>query len=295
MHARILTYVDEVARQGSIRAASDRLNVAASAISRQIKALEDELGTPIFHRSPRALTLTAAGEILLVHIRETMRDMTRTRALIEDLKGLRRGEVRLALMSGLAGNLVPRAVMRFRKANPNVTVGLRLMTDPDDMIAAVAEGEVDLAIGFDFAQRPNVRQLAVAIARLGCVVAAHHPFAGRASVRLAECFDYTLVLADSSTVIRPHLDQIFARVGGKALDVIETNSIEVMRHATMLGECVTFLTPFDIETEREAGHLVYVPVHELAHETQRLVLLGPERNATALASVLAEHFKTAMT
>lgn len=294
MHARLLTYVDEVARQGSIRAASDRLNVAASAISRQIKALEDELGTPIFHRSPRALTLTAAGEILLVHIRETLRDMTRTRALIEDLKGLRRGEVRVALMSGLAANVMPRAVMRFRKANPNVTVGLRLMTDPEDMIAAVAGGDVDLAIGFDFPQRPNVRHLAVAIARLGCVVAADHPFAGRASVRLAECFDYTLVLADSSTVIRPHLDQIFAQAGAGPVDVIETNSIEVMRHVTMLGECVTFLTPFDIETERDAGNLVYVPVQELAQETQRLILLGPERGATALASVLAEQLKGAM-
>lgn len=164
MHARLLTYVDEVARQGSMRAAAERLNVAASAISRQIKALEDELGTPIFHRSPRTLTLTAAGEILLVHIRDTLKDMTRTRALIEDLKGLRRGEVTVALMSGLAANIVPRVVMQFRKSNPHVSVRLRLMTDTEAMIAAVADGAVDLAIGFDFPARSNVRQLFHAVA-----------------------------------------------------------------------------------------------------------------------------------
>ncbi|WP_209037473.1 LysR family transcriptional regulator [Mameliella alba] len=294
MHARVLTYVDEVARQGSIRAAADKLNVAASAISRQIKSLEDDLGTPIFNRAPRSLTLTAAGEILLVHIRETLREMDRNLALIEDLKGLRRGEVSVVLMSGLASNIVPRVVMQFRKANPKVAVRLQLMTDPDEMIAAVAEGQSDLAIGFDFPPRPNVRQLAVAMVNLGVVVPPDHPFAGRSSVRLDECADYTMVVADTSMVIRPHLEKLFARSGGRPSDLIETNSIEMMRHLTRLGGCITFLTPFDIETEVAAGQLAFVPVEEFARETQRLILLGPDRNPSALGSVLAEHFRAAL-
>src|ERR1700750_2052167 len=58
LHARILTYLDEVARLGSIRKAAARLNVASSAINRQILALEMELGAPIFERMPRRLRLT---------------------------------------------------------------------------------------------------------------------------------------------------------------------------------------------------------------------------------------------
>ncbi len=50
LHSRMLRYLDEVARCGSIRQAAERLNVASSAINRQILALEAELGTPIFHR-----------------------------------------------------------------------------------------------------------------------------------------------------------------------------------------------------------------------------------------------------
>lgn len=294
MHSRLLTYVDEVARQGSIRAAAEKLNVAASAISRQIKGLEEDLGTPIFIRTTRSLTVTSAGEILLLHIRETLRGMSQTRSLIEDLKGLRRGEVTVALMSGLAANMVPRVVMQFRAANPHVSVRLRMMTSGDEMIAAVAEGEADLALGFDFPARPNVGPLAVALARLGAVVSADHPLAGRASVRLAECFDYTLILADPSTVIRPHLDQLFGHLGLTAHDLIETNSIEIMRELAQVGQSVTFLTPFDIEREAAVGQLKYVPVQELARETQQLILLGPERGASAMASVLAEQFKVAM-
>ena len=163
-----------------------------------------------------------------------------------------------------------------------------------ECVESVAEGQSDLAIGFDFPQRPNVRQLAVAMVNLGVVVPPDHPFAGRSSVRLDECADYTMVVADTSMVIRPHLEKLFARSGGRPSDLIETNSIEMMRHLTRLGGCITFLTPFDIETEVAAGQLAFVPVEEFARETQRLILLGPERNPSALGSVLAEHFRAAL-
>ena len=87
-----LTYVDEVARTGSIRKAATHLNVAASAISRQILALEVSVRDAIFfQRLPKKLILTAAGEILIGHIRQTLKELTRAQAKIEELKGLRRG------------------------------------------------------------------------------------------------------------------------------------------------------------------------------------------------------------
>ena len=83
LHSRLLSYVDEVARTGSIRKAASHLNVAASAISRQILALETQLGTPLFHRLPKKLILTAAGEVLIGHIRQTLKELTRAQAKIE--------------------------------------------------------------------------------------------------------------------------------------------------------------------------------------------------------------------
>ena len=62
MHAIVLKYLEEVARRGSIRKASRALNVASSAINRQILKLEEELGTPLFQRLPAGMRLTPAGE-----------------------------------------------------------------------------------------------------------------------------------------------------------------------------------------------------------------------------------------
>src|SRR5271156_553249 len=120
LHGRLLTYLHEVARLGSMRKAAERLNVAASAINRQILALEEELGTPIFQRMPRKLVLTAAGEVIIRHVRQTLKDLEQARSKIEDLKGLRRGEITVAMMSGLAANIVPRIVAVFQRSNPRV-------------------------------------------------------------------------------------------------------------------------------------------------------------------------------
>jgi DNA-binding transcriptional LysR family regulator len=294
LHSRLLTYVDEVARTGSIRKAASRLNVAASAISRQILALEIQLGTPLFQRLPKKLILTAAGEVLIGHIRQTLKELTRAQAKIEELKGLRRGEISVAMMSGLASNLVPGTAKQFRLANPRVKLMLTLYNTGEEIQSAVATGEADLGIGFDFTNDSNLKVLARAAGKLGAVMAPHHPLARRASIRLGDCMDYPLVIADTSSAIRPYLNAAFSRVSLDPQPIIETNAIEIMRHAAILENGITFLTPFDIEFERRAGRLVYVPVRELSHDTQTLMLIGHARGTSAIASVLAEMLKTMM-
>jgi DNA-binding transcriptional LysR family regulator len=294
LHSRLLTYVDEVARTGSIRKAATHLNVAASAISRQILALEMQLGTPLFQRLPKKLVLTAAGEILIGHLRQTLKELARAQTKIEELKGLRRGEITLAMMSGLASNLVPGTVKQFRLANPRVKLVLTLFTTGEEIQSAVAGGEADLGIGFDFTKDSNLKVLARAIGKLGAVMAPSHPLAKRPAVRLSDCIDYPLVIADGSSAIRPYLDTAFSRVTLEPQPIIETNAIEIMRHAAILDNGITFLTPFDIEFERRAGRLVYVPVRELANDAQALMLIGNVRGSTAIASVLAEMLKAMM-
>ena len=96
MLPRALLYVDAIARAGSVRKAAERLNVAASAVNRQLLDLERELGVELFERLPRGMRATAAGETLLAHIRRQRRDFEATRQQLEALRGLRRGRVRIA-------------------------------------------------------------------------------------------------------------------------------------------------------------------------------------------------------
>lgn len=79
LHSRRLLYINEIARCGSIRKATARLNVASSAVNRQVLALEEEIGAPLFERLPRGLRLTAAGELCIEHIRDVLKNYERLR------------------------------------------------------------------------------------------------------------------------------------------------------------------------------------------------------------------------
>jgi DNA-binding transcriptional LysR family regulator len=290
LHSRMLRYLDEVARCGSIRKAATRLNVASSAVNRQILALEEELGTPLFHRLPRKLLPTAAGEVLLDHVRQTLRGMERAQAQIGELRGLRRGEVSVAVMSGLAANLVALALPRFRQEHARVALRVSLLSGPE-ILAAVMNGEADLGLGFDMPAEPRLRSATLAQAALGAVMSPYHPLAARSSLRLGDCLGYPLVIADRSMAIRPYLDTAFARAGLLPEPALETNSIEVMRRAAAMNQGITFLTPFDILLERRQRELLYIPVAGLAEHRQSLVLVCRAKGMGAMAARMEEVLK----
>jgi DNA-binding transcriptional LysR family regulator len=228
---------------------------------------------PLFQRLPKKLILTAAGEVLIGHIRQTLKELSRAQGKIEELKGLRRGEITVAMISVIDNNLVPGTVKQFRLANPRVKLILTLYTTGDEIQSAVANGEADLGIGFDFTKDSNLKVLARAVGKLGAVMAPSHPLAKRVSIRLSDCMDYPLVVDDNSSAIRPYLDAAFTRVSLDPQPIFETNAIEIMRHA---------------------GRLAYDAVRELSQYNQALMLIGHERGTSAISSVLAEMLKTMM-
>jgi len=87
MHAAILRYFVEVAKTSSIRRAAETLHVASSAVNRQILKLEQEIGAPLFERQSSGVRLTAAGEVLLQHAKDTLGGFERMRAEIAGLAG----------------------------------------------------------------------------------------------------------------------------------------------------------------------------------------------------------------
>ncbi len=96
LHSRLLRYLDEVVRSGSIRQAAEKLNVASSSINRQILELENSFQARIFERLPRGLRLTSAGEVLITHVRQPLRDHDQVQMQILQLQGLRRGIITVA-------------------------------------------------------------------------------------------------------------------------------------------------------------------------------------------------------
>ena len=121
MHAAVLRYFDHVARHGSIRKAAEALAVASSAVNRQILRLEDEMGVTLFERGRTGVKPTAAGELLLRHVRETQNEYQRTRAEIASLGGTVSGNVRIISLESLLVRFLPQVVEEMSARHPHVT------------------------------------------------------------------------------------------------------------------------------------------------------------------------------
>lgn len=113
-HTRALNVVVEVARSGSIRRAVERLNIAPSALTRQIQDIEHELGTPLFERLSSGMRLNAAGELLVRHIKDQLADLERVRSQIADLTGVRRGHVTIACSQAFLTRFIQKSRLTVR-------------------------------------------------------------------------------------------------------------------------------------------------------------------------------------
>ena len=238
-YMRILRYIDEVARAGSIRKAGERLNVTASAMNRRIMDIEDELGAKLFERKPRGVRLTAAGEGFVRYVREQALEVERVRSQIEDLKGLRRGTVRIACSQALAHQFLPGEIAAFRAQHPRVAFEV-LVLDHERAINALAAFETDLVLVFRPPFLATFQPLITLKQRIVALMSADHPLVARASIRLRDCAAYPVALAERSIGGRQLIDEVAARMGLKFEIVAESNSFEFLRHYLAKERLISF-------------------------------------------------------
>jgi DNA-binding transcriptional LysR family regulator len=262
LNHRMLRYLDEIVRTGSIRQASLRLNIAASAINRQLIALEEELGGPLFERLPRGLRLTAMGEILLAHVRETMASYELATDRIAQLKGLLRGKIIIGTMGGLAAGLLADAILAFREKHPWVRIVVHVL-GRDALVAAVIAGDIDLGLAYDMERTPRLQVMAQLEQRLGAVVAPGHPLAARSGVRMTECFPYPLIIGEKPMALR-RTTELMVPATVELRPAVETSSIDLMKRIARIAPHVAILNLADVRVDLADGTLCFVPLLETA-------------------------------
>lgn len=260
IHARALTYFDVVTRCRSIREAARQLNVASSAVNRQMLHLEEEIGAPLFERLPGGLMLTTAGELLARHVMVILQDARRTIGEIDALKGIRRGEVSVLAVESLNADLLPTVLERMLTRYPAVRISVRsagsLAIPP-----VVSKGEADVGLIFTPPEaKHNLHRLGVGRFCVGAVVPPHHPLAGQPAVSFADCAQYPLILSTADLTIGLHIRRLIERHRGLIDSLVETNSIEMMKNLAARGLGVTFQSRLGLTEDLTRGRLVHIPL-----------------------------------
>jgi DNA-binding transcriptional LysR family regulator len=254
-----LRYFNAVAKLGSIRKAADRLHVAPSAVSRQIAQLEHELDAVLFERSKSGVRLTAAGEVLARQSHRIFRDIDRARAGIDDLRGLRRGEVSLWVIEGFVTGLLPGILADFLRRYP--AVEFKVQTASTDRITeALLEDEADIGITFNASPRAEIETIAEFPEPVSCLVARDHKYAGRKSLSLDEICKEPLALPDHSFGIRQSFERTVAKHKLNPRVLVTTNSLELTNTMAVTGQFIAFKPALAVITQLGSGQLRAIPV-----------------------------------
>lgn len=286
-----LRYFAEVVRSGSLRAASERLFVAPSAISRQMSLLEDEVGAPLLERSRgrSGIKLTPAGESLMRYVVNADREFERVRLEIESIKGLRKGHIRLGIPETFTRDCIPGFLSRFNQQYPGISYEVESAGSPK-LVEMVGQDALDLAVAFNPPTVLHVmhvyqRQLSTRV-----LVSDDHPLAAKPYVRLSDCAEYGIAYPDARIGARVY-DEMFAKAGIKPRKTLVSSSYDLLRAVAREGLALAIVNARVGEPLQGPGYR-YVPIKDPHVKPQQLVLCVFEgRNPSPLTTIFIEQLK----
>ncbi len=282
---RILTYVDAVARNGSIRAAAVALNMASSALNRRILDIEQELGCNLFERLPRGVRPTAAGELFVDYVRRALADLEAVTSRIEQLRGLIRGRVKIATVESAAGDLLPRAITLFQSSHPRVRFEIYVGA-PEQLLNRLIEDQADFILTHN---NSPVRDRNISIIDsvswpLFALVAAGHPLASEPQIRLRDCLLYPIALGDNTLAGRRLIEQSLSKASFSIEPALVSNSVEAMKVFSVMNQGVCFQFRPKGSTTVQPGDMTAIPLIDEPLPGSQLLLATRRARALPFAA-----------
>ncbi|RMR12940.1 LysR family transcriptional regulator [Pseudomonas syringae group genomosp. 3] len=257
---RRILYFFEAVRLGSVRAAADCLNVAPSAVSRQIAQLEQELGSPLLERHRRGVKPTEAGDKVLAYYRQRLTQQEVLLDSIQALKGLHSGSVTLVSGEGFLESLA-QPLARFSELYPRIELIVNVCGS-NEVIRQVVEDEAHIGLVFNPAADPKIRSHAHQRKPVCVITAPDHPLAQEQNpIALQALEHYRVALPAVSYGIRQILLQAEHQLGITVQPTLTCSTFAMLKHFAVQGG-VTLLPTFVVEEEIKAGKLRALPLQD---------------------------------
>ena len=279
-----LRYFVEVAQQKSFRAAADRLNVAPSAVSKQISNLEDHLGVELFHRhrGRAGLELTEAGQILLYRCASVMNELTIAREEMNELRGLQRGHLRLGVNEVIASDLLPGLLRDLHRNFPNLQYTIFVENTPA-ILTRLHNGDVDIGLGYNIPFCTDLEDLPVLHGRPYLITALDHPLARKKRVTLDQIAGEKFIFPDSSLSLHQMLQDALVRAGVDVQAILRTNSFTLLRQMVEEGLGVSMVIGKFLQNKREK--LAFIGVDSPGFERKPLSCCRTAGRTPTISSV----------
>ena len=201
-----------VALTGSTTGAAEMLGVGQSAISKQVAALESQLGVDLFDRSGRGLRLTPEGEVLFAEADTALEGYERFRRIADDIRQLKRGHLHIIAAANLARGLLPGALEDFRQETQSSTFSIEIVARRE-ALARIEGQQFDLAVLALPFEYPTEGLVDIGSYRGVCILPSAHPLSKKKSLKVQDLMQLGLISLPNGTVGRMQVDQMFNRSG----------------------------------------------------------------------------------
>jgi len=277
----------EAAISGSFTRAASKLYLTQPAVTQQIRALEAELGFPLFERLGRRLRLTAAGEALLAYPPRLLALLDEALSATREAAG--RGTQSLHLGAGdtVATYILPDLIRDFHAHRPEAALRL-VVGNTERLLEAILEGEVELAIWARQDTHPLLQQHEFVRAPLVAVVQPQDPLASRSQVWARELAGRRLLLRGRASAIRRFIDALLQRAELETSDAIEMDHLEAIKRTVETGYAVTVAPAFAVSREVTLGTLAAIPLADPGAELPLYYVHYVNRRLSPLAETMID-------
>lgn len=280
---RHLRYFLAVAETSNFTRAAERLKVSQSAVSQQIKELEQSLGAALFDRLGKTVRLTHAGTTFRANAEMVLRKLDEAFAVAHAAEGVPSGHLHIGAIPVVCLPWIPEALERFGEAYPGVTVSVHERSS-DEVETEVEAGRLDFGVGVLTYTSRSVAYHRITSVDVGLLVPSRHPLAERQSVPVEELDGARLVLLPEEFQLREMVEDSFRQARCRPRVAFELNDIDVLL-GVVARTGVPTLLPSIVLQGRKALGLRAVP---LVGESLRLDLgfmwpVGAQHGKAAVA------------
>lgn len=223
-----------VCEEGNIARAAEREAIVASAVSKRIAAIEDQIGTPLLVRGRRGIVPTAAGQTLLRQARDVLSVMSRMHAELSEFASGVQGSVRVAASPSALAEHLAEDIARFLAEHPQVRVSLDEGVS-GEIVRAVREGGADLGVLWDATQPEGLQATRYRSDHLCLAMRSGHPLARRRRLSFAEVVDHVTVGVAPGGMMDVLLRREAARLGRTLAYRIQVSGMDAAARIVAAG------------------------------------------------------------
>lgn len=246
-----------VAEALSFTRAAQKLNMTQSAVSHQIKALEHELGEPLFIRAKRGVHLTDSGQLALAYAERILEEADALRERIRGDEHEPRGRVRAAAATQAFVHLFARLFESFMRDHDRIELSFRTTVSTEQTVADILNGAADVGFASLPVYSPALQVTELFEDELGVVASARHRFAAARETSVTEMRRERFILFEQGASIRRATDAFFKRVNLNPDLALESNDTYFIKLMVEHGLGLSVMPSWAVREEVEAGRLTW--------------------------------------